>query len=1371
VTTDVAAVTGPGQTPGGERGGAALDDVRVVHEPLPALEPPQVLGSLRVPPVRVTAVLVARDGADFLPRALSALSSQTRPPDAVVGVDAGSRDASGDLLAAALPVTVRLARRCTFSRAVTAALRDDAAAPPEGLDPAHDWVWLLHDDAAPEAEALARLLAAVETAPSVAVAGCKHVDWDDDQRILDVGLTTTRGGTRVRVADRDEVDQGQHDARSDVLAVGTAGMLVRRDVWTRLGGGDPGLAHAREDLDLGRRAHLAGHRVVVVPGAVVAHAAAWSTGRRPGAPSWQRAERRDALHLRLAAAPLPAVPLLLLAATLAALPRAGGHLALRHPLRAADELLAVLAVWARPDRLVRSRWRARRVRTVPRRTVRPLYASRLQAVRERWDLAAGWILPAPASGRQAPVATSVRTEDPDTGALAGLLGLAGAAATRPDAPRLPPARPHRVDGGPVRVRPGPGFALSGLFPVLAVTAAVAVLGWAEVIGGRGVGRLLSGDAALVGPELLPAPATARALWRAAGSGWRPSGLGAAAAADPLAAVLAVLSLPLGGAPERLVEVLVLAAPPLAALAAWTAAGAITRSRLVRGWAALVWAAAPPLLGAVAAGRVGAVLAHVGLPLLALALARAFGLTGGRRGLRGRRPSLHAAFAAGLLLAGELAAAPSLAVAGAVGVGALAAVAATRVRQRPGGAVPASGGDVARDDRRGDSREGVPGDDRGARTVIPGVRARRPGPVARVLGAAFVVVAVPGLLLLPWWAAVLRAPRLLAADPDLSGASAAGLPGGTPSAWWHLLLLTAPPADGAPSGTPTGAADLAARALATAGVATPGATGLAVALAAVLAVPAVVAGLAALLRRRGGDLAVAAWAAALAGLLTAVTVTHVVAGATGPGLDGGTPFAGPPGPGLSLLALGALACAVGLLRRGTRTLRRAAVPRPRTSPEAARPRSAALRVPVVARRAATTVALAVALTGPVVTLAGWSWQGVAGPGGGVAARHLPALHAVDPDVLPPAAAAEAEGPAAARTLVVRVDRTAPGTVRWTLARSAGPRLGDDSAALAARRVGSARPETDRVAPVLGALLAGGSRDVRERLADLGVGSVLVTAPVPAEVTLALDASPGLVRMSQSATGVLWRVDLPAGRGGATRPVGAWLVDGGTRVAVAMTAGEVDARIPPGAQGRLVRLAERADRGWQATLDGVALAPAAGADRAQAFWLPAAGGRLQVRHVAPSAGAIGIVQAGTLAVAVLGLLPLPRVRRRLAPPPPPARSRPVRRAANPVRELPPMPRVFGDEHPEDGDVEPLFSDETAADPAPADEDPPADEAGTSPVETAHDGPEDGATPEPEPEPELEHEPEPGPEPGPEPRPEDGESVVEGDGTAPDRGGDAG
>ena len=55
-------------------------------------------------------------------------------------------------------------------------------------------------------------------------------------------------------------------------------MLVRRDVFDALGGFEPAFAPYAEDLDLCWRAHLAGHRVVVVPAARVREAAAPPTG-------------------------------------------------------------------------------------------------------------------------------------------------------------------------------------------------------------------------------------------------------------------------------------------------------------------------------------------------------------------------------------------------------------------------------------------------------------------------------------------------------------------------------------------------------------------------------------------------------------------------------------------------------------------------------------------------------------------------------------------------------------------------------------------------------------------------------------------------------------------------------------------------------------------------------------------------------------------------------------------------------------------------------------------------------------------------------------------------------------------------------------
>ena len=65
-----------------------------------------------------------------------------------------------------------------------------------------------------------------------------------------------------------------------VLAVNTAGMLVRRSVLEDLGGFDDQLAVFGNDIDFGWRAAAAGHKTIVVPSAVVFHVEAAHRGVR-----------------------------------------------------------------------------------------------------------------------------------------------------------------------------------------------------------------------------------------------------------------------------------------------------------------------------------------------------------------------------------------------------------------------------------------------------------------------------------------------------------------------------------------------------------------------------------------------------------------------------------------------------------------------------------------------------------------------------------------------------------------------------------------------------------------------------------------------------------------------------------------------------------------------------------------------------------------------------------------------------------------------------------------------------------------------------------------------------------------------------------
>ncbi|MDQ1615011.1 MAG: hypothetical protein QOJ60_950, partial [Actinomycetota bacterium] len=355
----------------------------------------------------VTAVLVAHDGATWLPEVLTGLAGQTRRPEVVVGVDVASSDNSRALLVRALGAgqVCVAGRDSSFGAAVQAGL--DHARPPAtgavadieqqaGTEPATraEWVWLLHDDSCPAADALRHLLEQAVAEPVPGVVGPKVRGWNDQRLLLEVGVTIARSGRRETGLERREHDQGQHDGRHRVLATGSAGMLVRRDVWDQLGGFDRALPLFRDDVDFGWRANLAGHRVYCVTDAVVHHAEAASHGRRRLTADVDRhhlVDRRNAIFVLLANLPLYRLPLSVPRLAAGSLLRSIGLLAGKLPGPALDELRAFAAVVVRPDRVVRARVARRRTRALPARAVNPLLAARWSGLRHLAETVAGLI--------------------------------------------------------------------------------------------------------------------------------------------------------------------------------------------------------------------------------------------------------------------------------------------------------------------------------------------------------------------------------------------------------------------------------------------------------------------------------------------------------------------------------------------------------------------------------------------------------------------------------------------------------------------------------------------------------------------------------------------------------------------------------------------------------------------------------------------------------------------------------------------------------------------------------------------------------------------------------------------------------------------
>ena len=461
------------------------------------------------------------------------------------------------------------------------------------------WFWLLHDDSAPAEDCLERLLTAATNARSVGIVGPKQVGWDNPELLLEVGLRATASARRANDIVPGEVDQGQHDDRSDVLAVGTAGALIDRAVWEEIGGIAPWLGPFGDGLELSRAARLAGYRVIVEPTAVIRHRRASYQGlRRPAsvshssdAPPRTDAEaievtlpepdpersfraRRSAQLTNWAAFSTRPIGLLLTWFVILGLMRFVWRLASKAPALARDELGAALAVAGR----------GRRVRAARRR------------------LAQHTKVPASALGRLYATAAEIR-------------GVRRDRSRQERERRARAAAPSELE-----LRELAALARSRRRTLSAVMMLVLALST------YGLSRLLL-TRSITGGALPLFSGGWRQMWDSAWSTWIATADGYPGGVTPLLAILtlpAALGRLMGLETSALISALVLLAVPLAALGAWFAAGTMTRKVVLRAWAALVWALSPSLLLALGHGRLGALLVHLVLPWALLALARAVG---------------------------------------------------------------------------------------------------------------------------------------------------------------------------------------------------------------------------------------------------------------------------------------------------------------------------------------------------------------------------------------------------------------------------------------------------------------------------------------------------------------------------------------------------------------------------------------------------------------------------------------------------------------------------------------------------------------------------------------------------------------------------
>ncbi|GGP38259.1 glycosyltransferase family 2 protein [Streptomyces melanogenes] len=576
----------------------------------------------------VTAVLVSHDGARWLPDALAGLLGQERPVQSAYAADTGSADDSARLVTEALgdERVLHLARRTGFGAAVDEAVR---AAPvlgpeelpylkrPSGWDPVSrswrddtydlpdlphgepvQWLWLLHDDCAPEPDALAELLRVADSDAYAAIVGPKLRGWYDRKQLLEVGVSIARSGRRWTGLDRREQDQGQHDQVRPVLSVSSAGMLIRRDVWEELGGFDRRLPLMRDDVDLCWRAHAAGHSVLVAPEAVVRHAEAAARERRTvdcagrSAVDPHRVDKAGAVYTMLVNSRPAALPYVFLRIVVGTVLRTLAYLLGKAPGQAVDEIMGLSATLLRPGRILAGR-RRRGKSGVEASELRPLFPPPGATVRATVEQ----------------VASSLGAGTEDTGGSRHGAVESGPGGDDADFLEIEQfARLKKIARKPAPV----------LFALLLVISLAAC-------------RELLGGGALSGGALLPAPSGVGDLWGRYADAWHPVGTGGTQTAPPYLAAIAALSALCFGSTGFALTLLLVCSVPLAGLTAYFASRPLVESRLLRAWAAVAYAFLPAATGALATGRLGTAVLAVLLPLIARAGITAAGFRGEGRG--------------------------------------------------------------------------------------------------------------------------------------------------------------------------------------------------------------------------------------------------------------------------------------------------------------------------------------------------------------------------------------------------------------------------------------------------------------------------------------------------------------------------------------------------------------------------------------------------------------------------------------------------------------------------------------------------------------------------------------------------------------------
>lgn len=206
---------------------------------------------------------------EYVQDCLNSVLRTDYPDFEIIVVDNGSRDSSAEIVSRFSP-RLRILRNETnlgFATANNIGIRHCAG----------EVIVLLNPDTTVDQRWLRELMAAMSADKRIAVAGCKILFMNT--RIIQHAGGIIRPNGLTDHYGSGEIDRGQYDKVRYVAYVTGAAIAFRRDLVYRTGLFHEGYRPAYyEETELCWRARVLGHKVAYVPGAVVYHRQAASSG-------------------------------------------------------------------------------------------------------------------------------------------------------------------------------------------------------------------------------------------------------------------------------------------------------------------------------------------------------------------------------------------------------------------------------------------------------------------------------------------------------------------------------------------------------------------------------------------------------------------------------------------------------------------------------------------------------------------------------------------------------------------------------------------------------------------------------------------------------------------------------------------------------------------------------------------------------------------------------------------------------------------------------------------------------------------------------------------------------------------------------------